>query len=42
MTTKRPITKGKELLQDYDEIYPKDRDHFSRIRESKTPKFKIE
>ncbi len=31
MTAVRMIKKGEELFQDYDEIYPVDSDHFSRI-----------
>ncbi len=31
MTAKRDIKKGKELLQDYKEIYPLDGEHFKRI-----------
>ena len=34
MTAKRDIAKGEELLQDYDEIYPRDGEHFARINES--------
>lgn len=34
MTAKRDITTGEELLQDYDEIYPRDGEHFARINES--------
>jgi hypothetical protein len=34
MTAKRPISKGEELLQDYDEIYPRDGQHFARINKS--------
>lgn len=35
MTAKRPILKGEELLQNYDEIYPRDGEHFARIVESR-------
>jgi len=31
MTSKRNISKGEELLQDYAEIYPKKGEHFARI-----------
>lgn len=34
MSAKRDIAKGEELLQDYDEIYPRDGEHFARINES--------
>jgi SET domain-containing protein len=34
MTAKRDIPKGEELLQDYDEIYPRDVEHFARINKS--------
>lgn len=34
MTAKRDIAKGEELLQNYDEIYPRDGEHFARINKS--------
>jgi hypothetical protein len=33
MTATRDISKDEELLQNYDEIYPQDGEHFSRINE---------
>lgn len=34
MTARRDISKGEELLQNYDEIYPNESEHFIRINQS--------